>query len=128
MENKTAKTDSKNRLIRADGVKKIMNDTNLDTAASPKNGWKLTEENFTHSILQFRDRQAGVSVVYDLELDRYTYNAYCIEAQLLQELFTCEYEFLEDALLVVNEEFGQWESIDLSAKTGCGSCVAKGVH
>jgi len=95
---------------------------------SPLNGWKLTEENFSHSILQFRDRQAGVSVVYDPDLDAYTYNAYCLEAKLLKELFTSEYEFLNDALAVVNDEFGQWELIDLSAKEGCGSCVAKGGH
>lgn len=103
-------------------------DDDFENAASPSNGWKLTEDNFAHSILQFRDRQAGVSVVYDPEMDRYTYNAYCIEAQLLQELFTCEYEFLDDALSVINEEFGQWESVDLLAKKGCGSCVAKGTH
>jgi hypothetical protein len=110
------------------GVSTYTSDEDFDNAASPSNGWKLTVDNFAHSILQFRDRQAGVSVVYDPEMDRYTYNAYCIEAQLLQELFTCEYEFLDDALLVINEEFGQWESVDLLAKKGCGSCVAKGTH
>jgi hypothetical protein len=47
---------------------------------------------------------------------------------LLKELFTSEYEFLNDALAVVNDEFGQWELVDLSAKEGCGSCVAKGGH
>ena len=105
-----------------------MSDIHASATASPINGWALTEENFSHSILRFRDRQAGVSVVYDPDLDRYTYNAYCIEAQLLKELFTCEYEFLADALAVINEEFGQWEVFDLSAKSGCGSCVAKGGH
>jgi hypothetical protein len=94
--------------------------------ASPENGWKLTEENYSHSILTFRDRQAGVGVVYDPHGERFTYNAYCIEATLLTELFTCEYEFLEDALRAVNSEFGQWEITDLSKKSGCGSCVAKG--
>lgn len=89
---------------------------------------KLNEDNYSHSILQFRDRQAGVSVIYDPDTDRYTYNAYCIEAKLLTELFTCEYEFLADALAVANGEFGQWDLIDLSAKEGCGSCVAKGAH
>jgi len=97
-------------------------------AASPTNGWKLTEENFSHSILQFRDRQAGVSVVYDPDVDSYSYNSYCLEVKLLKELFTCEYEFLEDALAVINDEFGQWEMVDLSAKQGCGSCVAKAAH
>jgi hypothetical protein len=100
----------------------------LVVQASPLNGWKLTEENYAHCILQFRDRQAGVSVVYDPDFDTYAYNSYCIEAKLLKELFTCEYEFLADALAVVNDEFGQWELVDLSAKQGCGSCVAKGDH
>jgi hypothetical protein len=95
---------------------------------SPKNGWSLTEDNFEYTILQFRERQAGISVIYDPELDRYTYNAYCIETKLLQELFTCEFEFLVDALNTINTEFGSWEKIDLSAKKGCGSCAAKGVH
>lgn len=93
---------------------------------SPENGWKLTEENYSHSILTFRDRQAGVSVVFDPVHETFTYNAYCIEAALLTELFTCEYEYLADALVAINEEFGQWELVDLSAKSGCGSCVAKG--
>lgn len=106
--------------------RKFMNELNQQAMASPTNGWKLNEENFSHSILQFRDRQAGVSTVYDPETESYTYNAYCIEAQILQELFTCEYEFLSDAIATINDEFGQWELIDLSAKTGCGSCVAKG--
>lgn len=88
--------------------------------------WKLNEENYTHSILQFRDRQAGVSEVYDPDLDSYTYNAYCIEAQLLAELYSCEFEFLRDALDVINDEFGQWDLVDLTTKSGCGSCVAKG--
>ncbi len=99
-----------------------------NAAASPSNGWKITEENFSHSILQFRDRQAGVSTVYDPDTEAYSYNAYCIESQLLTELFTCEYEFLSDAVAAINEEFGQWEIVDLSAKKGCGSCVAKGAN
>lgn len=105
-----------------------MTNANVDVAASPSNGWKLTEDNFSHSILQFRDRQAGVSCIYDPESESYTYNAYCLETQLLQELFSCEYEFLADAIETVNEEFGQWELVDLSAKSGCGSCVAKGAN
>lgn len=94
--------------------------------ASPENGWKLTEENYSHSILRFRDRQAGVGLVFNPDEERFTYNAYCMEAVLLTELFTQEYEFLEDALNAVNDEFGQWELFDLSKKSGCGSCVAKG--
>ena len=93
--------------------------------ASPQNGWKLTPENFNHKILTFRDRQAGVSVVYDPLADRFTYNAYCAEVKLYKELFTCEFEFLDDALKLVNDEFGNWELFDLTGESGCGSCVAK---
>lgn len=96
-----------------------------NTAASPENGWKLTEENFSHSVLRFRDRQAGISVIFDPDLERFTYNAYCIEAKLMEELYTCEYEFLSDALAVINQEFGTWEIFDLAKKEGCGTCVAK---
>ena len=95
-------------------------------AASPSHGWQLTEENYDYTILQFRDRQAGVSVIYDPETDVYSYNAYCLETKLLKELFTCEYEFLDEALATINSEFASWEKVDLSAKKGCGSCVAKG--
>lgn len=98
---------------------------NATPAASPENGWKLTEENFEHTILQFRDRQAGVSLVFDPFSQRYFYNAYCIEAKMLEELFSCEYEFLDEALNVVNSEFATWEKVDLDKKSGCGSCVAK---
>ncbi len=103
-----------------------MSQFNAKQAAPTNDTWKLNEENYTHSILQFRDRQAGVSEVYDPNSDSYTYNAYCIEAKILTELYSCEFEFLRDALDVINDEFGQWELIDLSAKSGCGSCVAKG--
>ncbi len=86
----------------------------------------LTPENYDHSFLNFGDRQAGVSLVFSPEDDRFYYNAYCLEAKLLKELFSVEYEFLEDALETINSEFGQWElkSHD-KKKEGCGSCVAK---
>lgn len=103
-----------------------MSQFNAQRAISSSDAWKLNEENYTHAILQFRDRQAGVSEVYDPESDAYTYNAYCIEAKLLTELYSCEFEFLRDALDVINDEFGQWDLVDLSTKSGCGSCVAKG--
>ena len=85
---------------------------------------KLTPENYDYSVLVFRDRQAGVTEIFDPDTKGYTYNAYCLEKKLLKELFTCEYEFLDDALLAVNEEFGTWilESFD---QNGCGSCAAK---
>ena len=100
--------------------------TQDQVAASPDHGWKLTSENFEYKILQFRERQAGVGLVFDPEASKYSYNAYCIETKLLTELFSCEYDFLDDALEVINGEFWTWELVDLSAKQGCGSCVAKG--
>lgn len=87
---------------------------------------KLTPDNYLHTALRFRDRQAGVSVIYDPTTKRYTYNAYCLETQLMEELFTCEYEDLDEALAVVQSEFGTWEVFDLTEKkSGCSSCVAK---
>ena len=88
---------------------------------------KLTEENFTDNAFTFRDRQAGVSVIYDEINDQYSYNAYCVETKLLKELFTCEYDYLEEALKTINDEFGTWDFTPLStkAKQGCGSCAAK---
>jgi hypothetical protein len=85
----------------------------------------ITTDNFEYTVLRFRDRQAGIAVIYDSELDRFTYNAYCIETKLLQELYSCEFEFLDDALTLINDEFSEWEKFDLSAKSGCGSCAAK---
>lgn len=85
----------------------------------------LTVDNYDHSVLVFRDRQAGVSEIYDPETGCYTYNAYCLEKKLLKELFTCEYDFLEDALQVINEEFGTWGLETFEEESGCSSCVAK---
>lgn len=87
---------------------------------------KLTANNFDHTVLVFRERQAGVSVVYDPLEDSYSYNAYCLETKLMKELYSIEFDYLEDALGVINEEFGNWEKSDLAAKPGCGSCAAKG--
>jgi hypothetical protein len=98
----------------------------IATLASPDNGWKLTAENFEYKILQFRERQAGIGLVFDPDSGSWQYNAYCIETKLLKELFSCEYDFLDDALELINGEFGTWELVDLTAKKGCGSCVAKG--
>jgi hypothetical protein len=85
---------------------------------------KLTPDNYDHTVLVFRDRQAGIAEVYDPDTDRYAYNAYCLEKKLMKELFTQEYDFLEDALHVINEEFGTWEPESFDKK-GCGSCAAK---
>lgn len=86
----------------------------------------LSEENYTERAYFFRDRQAGVSVIFDPESDCFSYNAYCLELVLQKELYTVEFEFLADALDLINDEFGTWEIRDLAPQSsGCGSCVAK---
>ena len=87
---------------------------------------KMTSENFQEKAFRFRERQAGVSIIYDPNRSTYSYNAYCLETKIMKELFTVEFDFLDDALELMNEEFGSWELFDLSEKSsGCGSCVAK---
>lgn len=86
---------------------------------------KLTSENYDKSFLQFRDRQAGVGVVYCPEENKYFYNSYCIETKVLKELMSVEFDFLEDALELVNDEFSTWEKVDFEPEKGCGSCAAK---
>ncbi len=86
---------------------------------------KLNTENFDHKVLSFRDREAGVSVIFDPDSKQFTYNAYCLELKLMRELYSCEFYFLEDALNHIEEEFGSWELKELTKKSGCGSCVAK---
>ena len=83
---------------------------------------KLNEENFQENILRFRDRQAGVSVIYDPSSEDYSYNAYCLELKLMKELVSSEFEYLTDALEFINEEFGSWELEPLGDEPGCGSC------
>ena len=85
---------------------------------------KLTELNYDSNVLVFRDRQAGISEIYDPESTTFSYNAYCLEKKVMKELFTCEYDFLTDAREVINAEFGSWE-LESFDKKGCGSCVAK---
>ena len=85
----------------------------------------LTSENFSSNFLRFRDRQAGVGLVYCPNEERFFYNAYCVEAKVLQELFSVEFEYLEDALTTINTEFGDWELVSFEQEKGCGSCVAK---
>ena len=93
--------------------------------ASPTCGWKITPENFLHSALTFRERQAGVSLVFDPSTDLYSYNVYCVETKIFKELLTCEFTDLDEALSTVNSEFAAWEYLDLQKKEGCGTCVAK---
>jgi hypothetical protein len=86
----------------------------------------LTDQNYLEKILRFEDRQAGVSVIFDPHTERFSYNAYCLETQVMKELFSVEHDYLDDALELINSEFGAWELVDLSAKnSGCGSCAAK---
>lgn len=93
---------------------------------TPPTRQTLTHENYQHTVLRFRSRQAGVSTVFDPFDDVYRYNAYCIETKLLKELVSVEYAFLDDALDFINDEFGSWEEENLDKKaSGCGSCAAK---
>lgn len=85
----------------------------------------LTSENFSDSFLRFGDRQAGISLVYCPDEERFFYNAYCVEAKILKELFSVEHLYLEDALETINSEFANWELISFDQKKGCDSCVAK---
>lgn len=88
--------------------------------------WKLTSENYAEKYLRFQDRQAGVSLVYDAEENQYYYNAYCVEAKIVKELFSVEYSFLDEALETINDEFGTWELASFDEKGGgCGNCAAK---
>lgn len=86
---------------------------------------QLSEENYQDKVFEFRDRQAGVSVIFDPQSDSYTYNAYCLEKKLMKELFTVEHDYLQDAIDLINDEFGTWDLVDLGEKSGCGSCAAK---
>ncbi len=86
----------------------------------------LNSDNYLQSVFRFRDRQAGVSLIFNPEEKAYTYNAYCLETKIMKELFTVECDFLDEALEIINSEFGSWELVDLSNNnSGCGSCVAK---
>lgn len=85
---------------------------------------KITAQNYLTSTLVFRDRQAGISEIFDPRSERFKYNAYCVEKKILKELFSAEYDFLDDAVLRINDEFGSWELQEFS-ESGCGNCAAK---
>lgn len=85
----------------------------------------LTPENYLTKAFRFRERQAGVSVIFDPEDEVFTYNAYCLELELVKELFTVEFDVLDEALDLINNEFGTWDLKDFVPPSGCGSCVAK---
>ena len=87
---------------------------------------KLTEENYISHFFRFEKRQAGISLVYCPEKEAYYYNAYCLEMELVKEIYTKEFNFLEDALEHINTEFPGWELVPYEKeKSGCSSCVAK---
>lgn len=86
---------------------------------------KLNVDNFMHSYLRFNDRQAGVSAVFCPSEQKFYYNAYCLEMKVLKELMSVEFEFLDDALDLINEEFSTWDTVDFEPEKGCGSCAAK---
>ena len=52
--------------------------------------------------------------------------SYLKDKHAVKELFTVEQDYLDDALDLINAEFGSWEIVELSGKSsGCGSCAAK---
>jgi len=87
---------------------------------------QLTQENYSSHFLRFQKRQAGISLIYSDKDSQFYYNAYCVETELLKELFSVEYEFLDDALKTINDEFSTWELIPYDKeKSSCSTCVAK---
>ena len=88
---------------------------------------KLTTENYLEAYLEFQDRQAGVSLVYCPDKECYTYNVYCVERKVLKELLCNEFDFLDEALDFVNQEFSTWElkKYDANKKKSCSDCAAK---
>lgn len=84
----------------------------------------ITEENYDANFLRFQKRQAGIGLVFCPEEKQFFYNVYCMETELMKELFSVEYEFLTDAVEAVNSEFGTWELVPYEKK-GCGTCAAK---
>lgn len=88
---------------------------------------KITEENYQSHFLSFQQRQAGIGLVFCPESEKYSYNAYCFEKDLLKELFSVEHDYLEDAIAMINDEFGAWEllSYEKEKKSGCSTCTAK---
>ena len=88
---------------------------------------KLTDDNYLDKVLKFRDRQAGVSVIYDPDTQGFLYNAYCLETKIMKELVAVEHNDTQAAVDFINDEFGTWELTDVheTSGSGCSSCVAK---
>jgi len=82
-------------------------------------------ENYQTHYLSFRDRQSGISLISSPDGKTFTYNAYCLEQKTLKDLMSAEFDFLEDAIDLINKEFSTWELIPYEEKSGCGNCAAK---
>ncbi|MCY4380812.1 MAG: hypothetical protein OXC40_04490 [Proteobacteria bacterium] len=85
----------------------------------------LSTSNFLTSCLSFEDRQAGVSIIYCHQSDKYVYHGYCLETKLSRDLMSVEFDVLEDAISYINEEFLGWQLQLFNDDGGCGSCHAK---
>ncbi|MBC61073.1 MAG: hypothetical protein CMP11_01345 [Zetaproteobacteria bacterium] len=83
----------------------------------------ITEDNYINSYLRHNTRQAGISLVYSPNEERYYYNVYCIEMDLLKELMSVEVEYLSEAIDLINSEFGTWELKDYEKQEkSCSTC------
>ncbi|MCY4444450.1 MAG: hypothetical protein OXC44_06610 [Proteobacteria bacterium] len=86
----------------------------------------LTEKNFLTACLTFEKRQAGVSVIFCPQKNRYFYHAYCLEKDLLKDLLSLEFLALEEALSYINDEFNGWKVTEFKDnQKNCGTCHAK---
>ena len=85
----------------------------------------ITADNYSYAYFRFQARQAGIAFSYCANRQQFIYNAYCMETELLKELTSVEFEYLEDAMQFINDEFSQWEFIEIPEDTGCGSCSNK---
>ena len=43
---------------------------------------QIDADNFQTHYLRFRDRQAGISLIYEASQNSYRYNVYCLETKL----------------------------------------------
>ena len=78
-------------------------ETDLGRFHDPQKGY--------HSKVTVGDRQAGISLIYEPNSSSYRYNVYCLEMKLMKEILSCEYDYLEDAIINVNEELDGGEII-----------------
>ena len=53
-----------------------------------ESGSQIDADNFQTHYLRFRDRQAGISLIYEASQNSYRYNVYCLETKLLKEIFS----------------------------------------